>query len=332
MKTLLITGVAGFFGAHCLLHVMKNTDWFVVGLDRLDVSGDLNRVAEILEGNPEYKKRFKFVWHDLKAEINDHIRHELGKPNYIWHLAASTHVDRSTQNPLLFVQDNVVGTCNLLEYCRKLDNIEFIGAFNTDEEFGNAPDDPDFKGYKEWDRHKPSNIYSATKSGASQLCYAYYNTFRLPIISSHCMNMIGEMQNKEKMVILCVKKILNNEIIDIHSYPGAKKAGSRFYVHARNVADAYLFLTENAILGERYNLPGQIELSNLELAEKIAQIIGKKLKYKMIDFHSDRPHHDTRYCLDCTKLYKMGYEYPTDFEESLRRTIWWTTTNKRWLE
>lgn len=327
MKTALITGGAGFIGHHLIEHLFKNTDWDIVCLDRLDVSGDLNRIAEVLDGNPEFKPRFKFVYHDLKAEINPHVSSELGKPDYVFHLAASSHVDRSIQDPLSFVMDNAVGTTNLLNWCRNIDNLEYLQQFSTDEVYGNAID----YAYTENDRYKPRNPYAASKGCADLIAHSFYVTYQLPIVISNCMNVIGERQSVEKALPLFIKKVLNEETIYIHAYPGKQKAGTRFYVHARNVADACLFLEEEAKFGEVYNLVGQAEVSNLELAQFVADVVGKPLKYEMVDFHSDRPGHDLRYALDGTKMEKMGYKYPIEFWESLRRTIWWTLTNRRWL-
>lgn len=328
MTNILITGGAGFIGSHLIEHIFKNTDWNIVCLDRLDCSGNLNRIAELLEDKPNLKSRFKFVYHDLKAEINSNIASEIGNPSKVFHLAASSHVDDSIKNPLLYVQDNVIGTTNLLNYARNLDNLDYFQSFSTDEVFGYAPEGI---AYTEWDVHKPRNPYSASKSAADQICYAYHITYNLPIIVSNCMNVIGERQDNRKFVPLVMNKVLAGEKLYIHCYPGGKRAGSRKYVHARNVAAACLFLSENFTAGERYNLGGQLELSNLELAERIANILDKELIYGMVDFHSDRPGHDLRYDLDASKLEKMGFQYPINFNLSLEKTINWTLQNKRWL-
>lgn len=327
----LVTGGAGFIGSHLIEHILKMTDWTVVCLDRLDVSGNLNRIHEVIVGNPDqhFDRRFKFVYHDLKAEINSNIASELGNPSLIFHLAASSHVEDSINNPLLYVQDNVVGTLNILNYARNLDNLDYLQAFGTDEVFGYAPDGV---AYKEWDVHKPRNPYSASKSGADQLSYAFHITYGLPVVVSNCMNVIGERQDNRKYVPLVMNKLLADEKLYVHSYPGGKRPGSRKYVHARNVAAACLFLQKNFTPGERYNFGGQIEVDNLELAQKIAKIMGKTLKYEMVDFHANRPGHDLRYDLDDSKLREMGFEYPVSFDESLERTIKWTLANPRWLK
>lgn len=328
-KVALVTGGAGFIGHHLIQHIFKTTDWQVVCLDRLDTSGNLNRLSEILNNDKNIFSRFKFIFHDLKAEINSQLAKQIGSPNYIFHLAASSHVDRSIQDPLSFVMDNVVGTCNLFNFLRQLDNLEYVQNFSTDEVFGDAKPNQYFN---EWDVHRPKNPYSATKSGAESLGIAFHNTYKLPVVTTNCMNVFGERQHPEKFLPNCIKKLLHDEIVLIHSYPGCAKSGTRFYVHARNVADVSLFLVFNGVWGEKYNLVGQKEVSNLELAQMVAKYMNKELKYEMVDFHSNRPGHDLRYALKDNKLVHLQYEYPIDFETSLRKTIEWTLENKRWLE
>ena len=146
------------------------------------------------------------------------------------------------------------------------------------------------------------------------------------------MNAFGERQHVEKFIPLCIKKLLNNEKIYIHSYPDKKTSGTRFYIHGRNIAAAVLFLIKNGKIGEKYNISGEREVSNLEMAHFIAKFMNKELDYEMVDFHSDRPGHDLRYGLDGNKLFDMGFSLPLNFEESLQKTVEWTLQNKKWLE
>ena len=151
MKTALITGGAGFIAHHLISRILNETDWNIVTLDRLDYSGNLNRLNDILQYQctPEQRKRVRVVWHDLKAELNPLVRKEIGKVDYVLHLAAGSHLDRSIDYPMEFVMDNVVGTCNILDFARSLDNLERFLYFSTDEVFGPAPDGIK---YKEEDR------------------------------------------------------------------------------------------------------------------------------------------------------------------------------------
>ena len=171
MKTALITGGAGFIAHHLIARILTQTDWNIVTLDRLDYSGNLNRLNDILqyECTPNERKRVKVVWHDLKAELNPLVRREIGKVDYILHLAAGSHVDRSIDYPMEFVMDNVVGTCNILEFAKSINEsygLERFLYFSTDEVFGPAPDGIK---YQENDRYNSTNPYSATKAGGEEL-------------------------------------------------------------------------------------------------------------------------------------------------------------------
>jgi dTDP-D-glucose 4,6-dehydratase len=183
-KRLLISGGAGFIGHHIIDLFLRNTDWDIVSLDRLDYSGNLNRLDNVVSSfPPETRKRVRIVWHDLKAEISSLTSNFIGDVNIILHLAASSHVDRSITHPMEFVLDNTVGTVNVLEYARKLKNLERMIYFNTDEIFGIAPPGV---AYKERDRYNSTNPYSASKAAGGEFAVAYENTYKLPIFVTNC--------------------------------------------------------------------------------------------------------------------------------------------------
>lgn len=327
-KTILITGGCGFIGHHFVEHVYINTDWNIVIIDKLSYAS--NGFERLRDTGCLNADRVKVFTNDLINPIPEGIQKEIGKNvNYIVHMAAETHVDNSIKDPKLFLDNNINSTLNLLEYSRTLPNLEIFFYFSTDEVFGPALNDTLFK---EWDRHKPTNPYSASKSAAEQICVAYENTYKVPLMIVNVMNAFGERQHVEKFIPLCIKKIMNNETIEIHSYPDKKRSGTRFYIHGRNIAAAVLFLINKGSIGEKYNIAGEKEVSNLEMAQLIAGYMKKELQYKMVDFHSDRPGHDLRYGLDGTKLFNMGFSLPLNFEESLRKTVEWTLENKKWLE
>ena len=248
MKKVLITGGAGFISHHLIYFLIKNTDWNIVSLDRLDYSGNLNRLDSILSLLPtRQKQRVKVVFHDLKSEINPWIKKEIGDIDIILHLAAGSHVDRSIDFPMEFVLDNVVGTANILEYARYINDkkgLERFIYFSTDEIFGPAPKGID---YKENDRYNSTNPYSATKAGGEELAVAYENTYNLPIYITHTMNVFGERQHPEKFIPMCIKKIRDGETVTIHSDHTKKIPGSRHYIHAEDVAEAINFLLTNKI-------------------------------------------------------------------------------------
>lgn len=337
-KNVLVTGGAGFIAHHVVDKILSETDWRIVTLDRLDYSGNLNRLNEVVMSYPaKERKRVRVVHHDLKAALNPQIVSTIGKIDYIAHLAAGSHVDRSIQYPMEFVMDNVVGTVNLLDYARNLNSLEKFVYFSTDEVFGPAP--AGIK-YKETDRYNSTNPYSASKAAAEELVVAYENTYKLPVIITHTMNVFGERQHPEKYIPMCIKRVRDNQRIMVHSNAEKTKAGSRHYIHAKDVADALMFLynydtsTLPVDFGgakcQKFNIVGPKELDNLQVAQFIADVQGKPLNYEFQDFHSSRPGHDLRYALDGGKMEAMGWK-PNPIEDRLAQTIEWTLKNDRWL-
>lgn len=326
-KTVIITGGCGFIGHHVVEHFLLNTDFNMIILDKLTYASkgyERLRSAEILD-NP----RVRVFSVDLSYPLTEGLRYELGNVDIIIHMAANSHVDHSIEHPVECIHNNVMSTVHLLEYARTLENLERFFYFSTDEVFGPALGDTSFD---EWDRHKPTNPYSASKSAAEQICLSYHNTYKTPVMICNVMNVFGERQLYEKFIPLCIRKILRDETIDIHSYPGCKEAGTRFYIHARNVAAAVLFLLEHGKIGDKYNITGEREVSNLEMSQFIAKVMNKELKYNMVDFHKLRPGHDLRYDISGSKMEKMGWKLPVNFEDSLTKTIKWTLDNPEWLE
>lgn len=327
-KKIIITGGCGFIGHHLAEYVHKNTDWEIIIFDKLSyASMGLNRLRNNLL---LYSKRVRVYTIDLCIPISEGIRNEIGEDiDYVLHLAAETHVDNSIREPLETITNNVESTVHMLEWARGLKKLEVFFYFSTDEVFGPAPGETL---YSEWDRHRPTNPYSASKSAAENICIAYENTYKIPLMIVNVMNAFGERQHVEKFIPLCIKKVLNEELVYIHSYPNKTDSGTRFYIHAQNIASAVLFLIRNGKIGEKYNIAGEKEVSNLELARLIAGFVGKPLRYEMVDFHSTRPGHDLRYGLNGTKLYELGWQPRFDFEKSLEKTVSWTLNNPEWLE
>lgn len=337
-KHVLLTGGAGFIGHHIVDYIIANTDWTITTLDRLDYSGNLNRLHEILDRyTPEQKKRVNVVFHDLRADINPYIEARIGKPDIILHVAAGSHVDRSIAHPYEFVMDNVIGTVNLLEYARRLNNLETFLYFSTDEVFGPAP-----KGvqYKERDRYNSSNPYAATKAAAEEMCVAYENTYKLPIIITHTMNVFGDRQTPEKFIPMCIRKINCGESVTIHADSTKTKAGSRFYIHAKDVADAVYFLLVNKPTIKpdfgnahcpKFNIVGAEEVDNLSLAKMIATAQNKPLNYEMVDFHSSRPGHDLRYALSGDLMKSLGWEPKISLSGRIKEVNDWYLNNDQWL-
>ena len=259
---------------------------------------------------------------------NEILKSMIGNVNTVLHIGASSHVDRSISDPLSFVMDNVVGTCNILNFAKVQDNLNNFIYFSTDEIFGPAPEGVN---YKENDRYNSGNPYSASKAGGEELCMGFHNTYKMPIMVSHCMNVFGERQHPEKFIPLCIKNSFLGKKITIHSNKALTQAGSRYYIHAKNVCNAVDFLLKNGVSGEKYNIVGEKEVDNLTLAKMIASFVGKELVYDMVDFHSSRPGHDLRYALDGSKMAQMGWTPVNNLEKSLQNLVEWSLNNPKWI-
>ncbi len=332
-KRCLLTGASGFFGSHLLRHLLMNTDWDIVCIVSWKHKGTPERVENALNGQD--KERVTIIRHDLEAPLTEYTKRRLGKIDYILNIASNSHVFRSIENPEEFVIGNTLLAFNMLELAREIKPELFL-QFSTDEVYGVAPIGIN---YKEWSSIVPSNPYSASKACQEAIAISYWRTYDVPLIITNTMNLFGETQDAEKYTAKLIKKIYNGEEVTVHGKEG--NIGSRFYLHARNGADAVLFIIKNLpshkyiedeiTLPDRYNVVGDIEMDNLELAKMVAKILGKDLKYRLENFHSTRPGHDRRYALDGNKLKSLGWKAPMGFEESLRNSINWTLLNKQWL-
>ncbi len=341
----LLTGGCGFFGHHVVEHLLKQTDWHVVVLDKLNyASKGFDRLRDI---GVYDDRRITRLIHDLSTPPSDGVIYEIGAIDYVLHLAAETHVDNSIRDPRPFVYSNVLGTFELLDLSATRLHPKAFVYFSTDEVFGPAcrssreewidTRTPQLHfTYREWDRYNSTNPYSATKAGGEELVLAYANTYSLPVIITHCMNLFGERQHPEKFIPHVIRKVLDGSLIHIHADPERKTSGSRSYIHARNAADAVLFLLKKLDRlpshRDKFNIAGDREMTNLELAEFIAAHLDKPLNAHLVDFHSSRPGHDLRYALDNNKLSRLGWKSPVGFDASLRKTIDWYMANPAWLK
>jgi dTDP-glucose 4,6-dehydratase len=226
---------------------------------------------------------------------------------------------------MAFVMDNVVGTCTMLEFARKSGCKAFV-YFSTDEVFGPAAEG---QAFKEWDRYKSGNPYAATKAGGEELALAYHNTYGVPVIITHTMNVVGRRQHWEKFVPSTIGKVLKGEIVTIHASPDMKTPGSRFYISADSVAEALVRISETGEeAGQKFNIVGAEEINNLDMARRIAAAMRKELRYELVDFHSSRPGHDLRYALDGQLLRdKLGFAPKLD----IKPVVDWYLHNPSWL-
>jgi dTDP-glucose 4,6-dehydratase len=334
-KRVLLTGIAGFIGHHVMSHLLANTDWDIIGIASWTHKGEPERIIDD-RYYQENKDRVTIITHDLSSPLPEILKKKIGKVDYILNIASDSHVDRSITDPVPLVKNNVNLVLNMLELAKEIKPELFL-QFSTDETYGAAPG---IETFKEWSTILPSNPYSASKAAQEAIAYSYWRTYGVPLIITNLVNVFGERQDKEKFMCKCISKIANGESITIHG--SENNIGSRFYIHARNVADALLFIVRNVKpipfsdcvdRPERLNITSDTEIDNLTVAEMIAAIMGKTLKYKLEDFHKTRPGHDRRYGLDGSKLKALGWKMPYDFETSLTKYVNWSIKpeNKKWL-
>jgi len=334
MKNLVLTGGAGSIGIHVIAHVFHNTDWRITLLDSFRHKGYAQRIIELFSEHPDWYERLTVIETDLVCPINQAMKEGIGQVDYILHLAALSDVFFSVENPVYTIKNNIDSTLTMLEYARECKPEQFI-YFSTDEVYG-AVEAGD--AHPEGDPHKPSNAYSASKAASEDICYAYWRSYGVPLIITNTMNNFGEMQSASKFPVIVQKKLERDETITIHGSP--EEAGTRFYIHSRNVADALLHIIEQGAhsheMGKidnpkHYHIVGETCLSNMELVEKIAKIMGKNdVKVEYQDFHKDNPGHDIHYGLEDNNLKGSGWKQPLSFKESMKNTIKWQQEHKDW--
>jgi dTDP-glucose 4,6-dehydratase len=318
VKRILITGAAGFIGRHFTRYILENTDWSVVMLDRLGEGSRVDDVAEFLHSIPSSRGRASFVWHDLKAQV---LKSPAWFPvNYIVHMAAGSHVDRSIKDPLGFVADNVTGTAHMLEFARWCDGLEKFLHFSTDEVFGAANGRP----FDEYDSFHPTNPYAASKAAAEALCPAWANTYGLPIVVTRCTNVAGPGQDGEKFIPSTIAKVGRGEMVQIHARNGTPS--SRKYIDVRDVCAAtHVALTRGGVISGRgsgyYNIAGEVDHSNLDVAARIAELMGKELRWELVQDPPNRPRPDMRYDIDAGRLQMLGWKQEVPLDATLQRCI-----------
>jgi dTDP-glucose 4,6-dehydratase len=286
--------------------------------------------------HPEWAGRVTILTHDLRAPISDGLRKRIGPLDYIISMASLPNVWDSIQNPAPFIISNVQIAVNMLEFARVVPHHAFL-QISTDEIYG-PTDGETF--HKEWSPMVPSNPYSASKASQEMIAISYWRTYGIPLIIVNLMNNFGEMQAADKFPAIVQRKVRLGETVTIHGTP--ETVGSRFYIHSRNSADAFLFLLRDTVphkheegvpdKPDRYNIVGDKQITNLDMAKLIAEYSGRELKYKMEDFVVTRPGHDRHYGLDGAKLAALGWKSPKSLEDSLRETVRWYEAHPRWLD
>ncbi len=334
MKKIILSGASGFIASHALEYFLEKTDWHIVVPCSWKHKGTPERILEIFTRHPEYEERVTVITHDLTVPFTDHTISNLGEIEYIINFASESHVYRSIEEPVPFIENNIDLALTMLELARKVKPKMFVQV-STDEVYGSAP--IGYR-YKEWDPILPSNPYAASKAAQEAIAISYWRTYDVPLVITNTVNNFGETQDREKYLSLLISKIARDEKITVH---GSKDfIGGRFYLYVKNHADAILHIINNVPVklceGEqdrpnRFNVTSDDEYDNLTIAKKVAEIMGKELNYELIDVHAVRKGHDRRYALDSTKLKETGWAMPFTFDESLKSYIEWTLNNKSWL-
>ena len=332
MKTILITGGAGFIGSHVVREfVLKYPAYKIINLDALTYAGNLENLKDI-EDLPNYLF-IKADIVDAKQVLDIFEKHQ---PEGVIHLAAESHVDRSITNPLEFVMTNVIGTVNLLNAAKHIWKDNYEGKrfhhVSTDEVFGALGDEGFFTETTKYDPHSP---YSASKASSDHFVRAYHDTYGLPIVLTNCSNNYGPNHFPEKLIPLCIHNILNNKPLPI--YGDGKYTRDWLFVldHAKAI-DLVFHEGKN---GDSYNVGGFNEWKNIDLVKELCKQMDEKLgrplgtSEQLITFVKDRPGHDLRYAIDATKINKeLGWKPSVTFEEGLSITIDWFLANQKWLD
>lgn len=319
---ILVTGGAGFIGSNFVYYELDNyPNDEVICLDKLTYAGNLETL-EVAMKNPE----FKFIKGDIadRAFVDELFASE--KPDVVVNFAAESHVDRSIENPEIFLQTNVIGTSVLMDACRKYGNIRYHQV-STDEVYGDLPlDRPDLF-FTETTPLHTSSPYSASKASADLLVQAYYRTYKLPVTISRCSNNYGPYHFPEKLIPLMIANALNDKKLPVYG----KGENVRDWLYVEDHCSAIDLIIRKGKIGEVYNIGGHNERTNLEVVKTIIKELGKS--EDLIEFVTDRPGHDRRYAIDPTKIHnELGWLPATKFDDGIKKTIDWYLTHKSWWE
>jgi dTDP-glucose 4,6-dehydratase len=332
MKTLLITGGAGFIGSHVVrLFVNKYPGYQIVNLDKLTYAGNLENLSDI-EDQPNY------IFEKGDIIDQDFIFSLFEKYQFdgVVHLAAESHVDRSITNPLEFIEANIIGTVNLLNAARQSwkDNMDgkLFYHISTDEVYGSLGEEGFFVETTPYDPRSP---YSASKASSDHLVRAYHHTYHLPVVISNCSNNYGPNQFPEKLIPLVINNIKHRKALPIY---GDGKY-TRDWLWVKDHAEAIDLIFHKGRVGETYNIGGNNERKNIELVQTLCDVMDELLgrekgeSKQLITYVKDRPGHDRRYAIDATKLKEeLGWQPTIAPEEGLKLTAKWYLENEEWLE
>ena len=332
-KSILVTGGAGFIGSHVLRRLINSYSLYtIINLDKLTYAGNLENLKDI-ENKPNYHFEHGCITDEEK------VRSVFEKYNitHVIHLAAESHVDRSIDDPLIFVKTNLIGTANLLHQARKYWGDDFVDKLfyhiSTDEVYGSLELGGDF--FKETTPYDPRSPYSASKAGSDHLVRAFYHTYNMPVVISNCSNNYGPNQFPEKLIPLFINNIIHKKPLPVYG----KGENVRDWLHVKDHARAIDVILHNGQAGETYNIGGHNEWSNIDLIKLLCNQMDEKLgrpvgsSRNLITYVKDRAGHDLRYAIDASKIEKeLGWVPEYTFESGLSETIDWYLNNKAWLD
>lgn len=320
--TIIVTGGAGFIGANFVYYMLeKHCDYRIVCIDSLTYAGNLSTLKSII-GDP----RFRFVKQDICDRDGVYRTFEEEKPDVVVNFAAESHVDRSIENPGLFLQTNIIGTSVLMDACRKY-GVQRYHQVSTDEVYGDLPlDRPDLFFTEDTPIHT-SSPYSSSKAGADLLVMAYHRTFGLPVTISRCSNNYGPYQFPEKLIPLMIANCLNNKELPVYG----EGLNVRDWLYVEDHCKAIDMILQNGRVGEVYNIGGHNEMRNIDIVKLICKTLDKP--ESLIKHVTDRKGHDMRYAIDPTKIHsELGWLPETMFENGIKKTIKWYLDNREWWE
>jgi dTDP-glucose 4,6-dehydratase len=331
---IVVTGGAGFIGSALCRHLIENTGHSVVNLDKLTYAANLASLKRI-DNSP----RYELVKGDIcDRETVDQVLRRF-QPDAIMHLAAESHVDRSITGSQAFIQTNIIGTHVLLEAARaywtampaeRRDSFRFLSV-STDEVYGSLGEDGLFSEDTAYD---PSSPYSASKAASDHLALAWYRTYGLPVVVSNCSNNYGPYHFPEKLIPLMILNALEDRPLPVYG----NGSNVRDWLYVDDHARALLLVLEKGRLGEKYNIGGRNECTNLEIVERICDMLDRHAgnghsRRRLIQFVADRPGHDQRYAIDPTKIEnELGWRAEENLETGLAKTVRWFLDNRDWWQ